>query len=332
MPGFYDLFRPLIFKADPETAHQLTLKALKSGLLPPCATIQDQALEVKLWGLKFPNPIGLSAGFDKNAEVIGPAFKMGFGFVEAGTVTPKPQPGNPRPRVFRDPKTESVINRLGFPSEGMNAFKSNLESFFDSKHRPPGVLGINIGMNKNQTEPAKDYTALINMLGPMADYITINISSPNTPGLRDLQKREPLLELARRGFERAKKILRRSSAAAAGQTRARSCRRPAGRNCENNSRGRDRRDHSLQHNAGPARLPARRFRRRERRSQWPAPRREIHRDHRQFLSSSQAVNCQSSALVESQADQTLMRRFRQALRSCSSTHRLYSGVQPWQIP
>lgn len=195
MPGFYDLFRPLIFKADPETAHQLTLKALKSGLLPPCTAIQDQALEVKLWGLKFPNPVGLSAGFDKNAEVIGPAFKMGFGFVEAGTVTPKPQPGNPRPRVFRDPKTESVINRLGFPSEGMNAFKSNLESFLDSKHRPPGVLGINIGMNKAQTEPAKDYTALINMLGPMADYITINISSPNTPGLRDLQKREPLLEL-----------------------------------------------------------------------------------------------------------------------------------------
>lgn len=195
MPGFYDLFRPLIFKADPETAHQLTLKALKSGLLPPCGSIDDPALEVKLWGLKFPNPVGLSAGFDKNAEVIGPAFRMGFGFVEAGTVTPKPQPGNPAPRVFRDPKTESVINRLGFPSEGMNAFKSNLEKFLDSKHRPPGVLGINIGMNKAQTEPAKDYTVLINMLGPMADYITINISSPNTPGLRNLQERGPLLEL-----------------------------------------------------------------------------------------------------------------------------------------
>ncbi len=195
MPGFYDLFRPLIFKADPETAHHLTLKAMKSGLLPPCGSVNDPALEVKLWGLKFPNPVGLSAGFDKNAEVIGPAFKMGFGFVEAGTVTPKPQPGNPRPRVFRDEKSESVINRLGFPSEGMNVFKSNLESFLDSKHRPPGVLGINIGMNKNQSEPAKDYTALINMLGPMADYITINISSPNTPGLRDLQQRGPLMDL-----------------------------------------------------------------------------------------------------------------------------------------
>ncbi|MGB4107125.1 MAG: quinone-dependent dihydroorotate dehydrogenase [Alphaproteobacteria bacterium] len=195
MPGFYHLFRPLIFKADPETAHHLTLKAMKSGLLPPCCSVSDPALEVKLWGLKFPNPVGLSAGFDKNAEVIGPAFKTGFGFVEAGTVTPKPQPGNPRPRVFRDEKSESVINRLGFPSEGMNVFKSNLESFLDSKHRPPGVLGVNIGMNKNQSEPAKDYTALINMLGPMADYITINISSPNTPGLRDLQQRGPLMDL-----------------------------------------------------------------------------------------------------------------------------------------
>jgi dihydroorotate dehydrogenase len=120
---------------------------------------------------------------------------MGFGFVEAGTVTPKPQAGNPAPRVFRDPKTESIINRLGFPSEGMNIFKSNLENFLAGDHRPAGVVGINIGMNKGQADPAKDYTVLINMLGPMADYITINISSPNTPGLRDLQKREPLMEL-----------------------------------------------------------------------------------------------------------------------------------------
>jgi dihydroorotate dehydrogenase len=195
MHGLYHLIRPLIFKTDPEQAHRYTLKALRSGLFPPSPSISDPALEVKLWGLKFPNPVGLSAGFDKNAEVIGPAFQMGFGFVEAGTVTPKPQPGNPAPRIFRDPKTESIINRLGFPGEGMNVFKSNLEHFLSGARRPPGVVGINIGMNKGQTEPAKDYTALINMLGPMADYITINISSPNTPGLRDLQKREPLLEL-----------------------------------------------------------------------------------------------------------------------------------------
>lgn len=195
MPDFYKLIRPLVFKLDPEQAHEVTLKALKSGALPPTPSIADPALEVKLWGLKFPNPVGLSAGFDKRAEVIGPAFKMGFGFVEAGTVTPKPQEGNPRPRVFRDPTTESVINRMGFPNGGVNLFKNNLEQFLSRGPRSPGVVGINIGMNKSQVEPAKDYTLLIKMLGPMADYITINISSPNTPGLRDLQKREPLLEL-----------------------------------------------------------------------------------------------------------------------------------------
>ncbi|MGB4057791.1 MAG: quinone-dependent dihydroorotate dehydrogenase [Alphaproteobacteria bacterium] len=195
MTDLYRLLRPMIFKLDPERAHRATLRAMKSGLIPPCTPVNNPALEVKLWGLHFPNPIGLSAGFDKSAEVISPALGMGFGFVEAGTVTPKPQTGNPAPRVFRDPQTESVINRMGFPNDGADIFKNNLENFLGSKQRPPGVVGINIGMNKDQTTPAKDYTALINRLGPMADYITINISSPNTPGLRDLQKREPLLEL-----------------------------------------------------------------------------------------------------------------------------------------
>lgn len=195
MPDLYSFLRPFIFRLDPENAHHLTLKAMKSGMLPAVEPIHDPALESTLWGLKFPNPVGLAAGFDKNAEVIGPAFNLGFGFIEAGTVTPKPQQGNPRPRVFRDPKSEAVINRMGFPNEGMTVFKSNIEQFLSSKQRPPGVVGINIGMNKTQTEPAKDYTILINMLASMADYITINISSPNTPGLRDLQKREPLLEI-----------------------------------------------------------------------------------------------------------------------------------------
>ncbi len=149
----------------------------------------------EIWGLKFPNPVGLSAGFDKNAEVIGPAFKLGFGFVEAGTVTPKPQHGNDKPRIFRCPEQEAVINRMGFPNGGMNMFKTNLSKFLGSRQRPAGVIGVNIGMNKSQSEPAKDYSVLIKMLGPMADYLTVNISSPNTPGLRDLQKREPLLEL-----------------------------------------------------------------------------------------------------------------------------------------
>lgn len=195
MFDLYKLARPLLFATDPEDAHGLTIKALKAGALPPCPAVIDPALEQTVFGLKFPNPVGLSAGFDKNAEVIGPSFKMGFGFVEAGTVTPKPQDGNPRPRVFRDPKNEAVINRMGFPGGGMSLFKDNLEKFLSQKNKPAGVVGINIGMNKDQSEPAKDYSTLIRMLAPMADYLTINISSPNTPGLRDLQAREPLLEL-----------------------------------------------------------------------------------------------------------------------------------------
>lgn len=180
---------------DPEAAHGFTLRVMKAGVMPGAKAVHDPALEQSLWGLKFPNPVGLSAGFDKNAEVIGASFKMGFGFVEAGTVTPKPQAGNPKPRIFRDVPNEAVINRMGFPNEGMSAFKANLEAFLNGRKRPSGVVGINIGMNKTQTTPVKDYETLIKMLAPMADYLTINISSPNTPGLRDLQRREPLLEL-----------------------------------------------------------------------------------------------------------------------------------------
>ncbi|MEM7651496.1 MAG: quinone-dependent dihydroorotate dehydrogenase, partial [Pseudomonadota bacterium] len=195
MVDLYALARPFLFTIKPETAHGLTITAMKNGLMPSCAAVNDPALEQTLWGLKFPNPVGLSAGFDKNAEVIGPSFKMGFGFVEVGTVTPKPQHGNPKPRIFRDPSNDAVINRMGFPNAGMNAFKANLEEFLGQSSRPKGVVGLNIGMNKTQKTPAKDYAVLIKMLGPMADYLAVNISSPNTPGLRDLQKREPLLEL-----------------------------------------------------------------------------------------------------------------------------------------
>ncbi len=195
MNTFYRFARPFLFKADPEKAHDLTLKALRTGLLPSCGAVKSPVLESILWGLKFPNPIGLSAGFDKKGEVIGPMFDMGFGFIEAGTVTPKPQTGNPKPRVFRSPDHDAVINRMGFPNSGMGVFKDNISAFLSGKKRPKGVLGINIGMNKTQTEPARDYAILIRVLGPMADYLAVNISSPNTPGLRNLQKREPLLEL-----------------------------------------------------------------------------------------------------------------------------------------
>ncbi len=192
----YKTLSPLLFLIQPETAHKLTLKALRyaptwvlpSGRNPP-------SLRLALWDRVFPNPVGLAAGFDKNAESISGLFHLGFGFIEAGTVTLKPQSGNPTPRIFRCPEHRAVINRMGFPNLGVANFKQNLEKFLRRKPRPNGVLGINIGMNKDQTNPAKDYTSLIRTLAPMADYLTINISSPNTPGLRNLQEKEPLTEL-----------------------------------------------------------------------------------------------------------------------------------------
>ncbi len=195
MAGSYKLIRPLLMRIDPEKAHGLTLKIMKAGLAPRRKQALYPALAVTLWNRKFPNPIGLAAGFDKNAEAVGAAFRMGFGFVEAGTVTPKAQTGNPRPRVFRDTHNEAVINRMGFPNQGMEVFKANLGHFMDMRPRPAGVLGLNIGMNKDQTDPAQDYCMLVQELAPMADYLTINISSPNTPGLRDLQKKDVFLEL-----------------------------------------------------------------------------------------------------------------------------------------
>jgi dihydroorotate dehydrogenase len=191
----YDLARPALFKMDAEDAHQLTLKALRWGVVPRPQRINDQALRIMLWNRIFPNPVGLAAGFDKNAEVISQMLNLGFGFVEAGTVTPKPQDGNDRPRVFRDPENNAVINRMGFPSQGVAQFKDNLQKFLSKRPRPEGVVGLNIGMNKDQTDPASDYTGLIRSLGGMADYLTINISSPNTPGLRNLQQKGPLNEL-----------------------------------------------------------------------------------------------------------------------------------------
>tara|TARA_R110002124_G_scaffold64985_1_gene177187 strand:- start:76635 stop:77750 length:1116 start_codon:yes stop_codon:yes gene_type:complete len=201
----YKTIRPLLFTLSAETAHGLAIKALKSGLMRPSSrykpsskalAAQSQAqLKTQLWHLNFPNPVGLAAGFDKNAEVIAPLLKLGFGFVECGTVTLRPQPGNPKPRIFRDTTHNAVINRMGFPGRGMYRFKDNLRKFLESRPRIEGIIGLNIGMNKEQTEPITDYKFLMQHIGAMGDYITINISSPNTPGLRDLQKREPFLAL-----------------------------------------------------------------------------------------------------------------------------------------
>lgn len=193
----YDTFKSMLFRLDAETAHRLTLRALKlaPAFLLPAAPKNDAALKNSIWGRSFPNPVGLAAGFDKNAEAIAPLFRLGFGFVEAGTVTLKPQTGNPRPRVFRAPAAKAIINRMGFPNLGAAVFKTNVTTFLMQRPRLQGVLGINIGMNKEQTDPAKDYMALVRSLGAMADYLTINISSPNTPGLRNLQEPSVLREL-----------------------------------------------------------------------------------------------------------------------------------------
>ncbi|MGB1077040.1 MAG: quinone-dependent dihydroorotate dehydrogenase, partial [Bdellovibrionales bacterium] len=174
----------------PEKAHKLTIKGLKTGILRKCGGIDDPRLSVDFCGLSFPNPIGLAAGFDKNAEALGGILNMGFGFAEVGTVTPKPQDGNPTPRVFRHVPTGSVINRMGFPNGGVTVFQKNIVKFRASHPSLKTPVGLNIGMNKDQTEPEKDYTLLIRRIGQYADYLTVNVSSPNTPGLRDLQAPE----------------------------------------------------------------------------------------------------------------------------------------------
>lgn len=191
----FNLAKPVLHALDPETAHRATICALKTGLVKGHGGTDDARLKVTLWQRNFPNPVGLAAGFDKNAEVIAPMMSHGFGFVECGTVTPRPQDGNPRPRVFRDPRHEAVINRMGFPGDGLDVFKRNLEKFLSVTPRPTGLVGLNIGMNKTQKEPAKDYCHLVRSLGPYADYFTVNISSPNTPGLRNLQERDNFIDL-----------------------------------------------------------------------------------------------------------------------------------------
>lgn len=208
----FKITKPFLHRMDPESAHKMTLRALQTGLMPCPSRVNDPRLQTTLWNRKFPNPVGLAAGFDKNADVVGPMLNIGFGFVEAGTVTPRPQDGNPRPRVFRDADHEAVINRMGFPNEGADNFRHNIEKFLEAKPRPAGVVGINIGMNKGVEDPAKDYCMLVRQLGNYADYLTVNISSPNTPGLRNLQARENLMPLLARILEERTKTCGRNNA------------------------------------------------------------------------------------------------------------------------
>jgi dihydroorotate dehydrogenase len=191
--GFTAL-RPLLHCMDAETAHGLTIKALRTGLGVGAETGTPSNLAVSCFGLSFPNPVGLAAGFDKNAEVPDAMLAMGFGFVEVGTVTPRPQEGNPRPRLFRLSEDQAVINRLGFNNEGHAAIHERLLR----RKQKSGILGVNIGANKGSTDRIADYVAGINAFSDVAGFFTINISSPNTPGLRSLQSAAELPALLKR--------------------------------------------------------------------------------------------------------------------------------------
>lgn len=179
---------PTLRRLDPERAHNLSLKALRLGLVGRDTTPDDPILATRAFGRSLTNPIGLAAGFDKNACAVNALGRLGFGFVETGTVTPRPQPGNPRPRLFRLTEDKAVINRMGFNNEGLDAYIANLKH----ANRKALVLGANVGINKDGADPERDYPSLVKAVAPYADYITINISSPNTPGLRDLQSEERL--------------------------------------------------------------------------------------------------------------------------------------------
>jgi dihydroorotate dehydrogenase len=174
---------------DPEDAHTVTLRGLKAGLGPRARRGDDPLLATRIAGIELPNCVGLAPGFDKNAEVFGPMLAAGFGFVECGTVTPLPQAGNPRPRLFRLTKDQAVINRMGFNNEGLEPFAARLA------RRGPGVIGANIGANKDAVDRIGDYVTGLTRLWGLASYFTINISSPNTPGLRALQTQAALQEL-----------------------------------------------------------------------------------------------------------------------------------------
>lgn len=204
MINLYPVLRPFVFSIDPERAHSLTIGALKTGgAFLPKSCKDDPALAVDAFGLTFPNPIGLAAGFDKDAEVIDPILRLGFGFSEAGTVTPKPQPGNDKPRIFRLAKDQGVINRFGFNSKGLESFAGRLRA---RQHRP-GIVGANVGANKTSADRTADYEAGIDALYGLSQYFTVNISSPNTPGLRALQSKAALDDLlARVSAVRSKKI------------------------------------------------------------------------------------------------------------------------------
>jgi dihydroorotate dehydrogenase len=191
---YRQLVRPLLFRLDPEWVHHASLAALTrtpfAAALAPFAQREFPKLERQLFGLTFPNPLGLAAGFDKNAEGVLRWPQLGFGFMELGTVTPRPQPGNPRPRIFRLPAEQGLINRLGFPNVGVEEVARRLEKIKESGDWPVTPVGLNLGKNKDTSlaDAGSDYVACFRRTRELADYFVVNVSSPNTPGLRDLQQ------------------------------------------------------------------------------------------------------------------------------------------------
>ena len=186
----FNILRPLIFKFSPEVAHSLAIKALKLNNIPYSKPKDNHILEITFCEKKLSSPIGVAAGFDKNAEVYNPLFNLGFGFVEVGTITPKPQFGNPKPRVFRLEEDEALINRLGFNNSGSDEISKRIK-----ENNKKGFLGINIGPNKDSTNRVEDYLICFRKFYNLADYITINISSPNTENLRDFHNQDELNSL-----------------------------------------------------------------------------------------------------------------------------------------
>jgi dihydroorotate dehydrogenase len=207
------LARPFLHALDPEDAHGLAIKMLKFAPLPP-APRDDKRLALRVFGLNFPNPVGIAAGFDKNAEVPNALLRLGFGFVEVGTITPLPQPGNPRPRLFRLDADHGVINRLGFNSQGADAALNRLAARAAPSLSSPasgggwggGIVGVNVGANKDSVDRVADYVQLIERFAAVASYVTVNISSPNTPGLRNLQQASVLDDLLARVVDARERV------------------------------------------------------------------------------------------------------------------------------
>jgi dihydroorotate dehydrogenase len=190
LSALFGLGQTLLLAFDPERAHELAIKTLELGIYPRSDRPDDKRLAQTLFGLDFPNPIGMAAGFDKNARVPRQLLDMGLGFAEVGTLTPQPQAGNPRPRVFRSHADRAIVNRLGFNNEGQAAALARLQ-----KDRPRGIVGVNLGANRDSADRIADYVEGVKRMAPVARYFTVNISSPNTPGLRDLQAPRKLDEL-----------------------------------------------------------------------------------------------------------------------------------------